>query len=189
MKTSIFLSLFTLILLASCSNNEYAYNEAAANDYWQVSNEFEECYKNLLEGKYKTKYEYNNDEYANFNPSAVAARNLKKNTTMTKEHFNLLKPSEKAQAFHNKTNEYFDLVGNDFADALQAFSDLDCDHIYLVGKDSLNSSSSISSLDCSTKKDSIISLMKNLYSRISDIEDQCLEEQKKYLEAVGLQGK
>jgi hypothetical protein len=169
MKSKLILSVLVAIVCVSCGNGEYAYNEAAAAQYYKMSDQFEECYKEFTEGKYQTKFEYNNDEYANFNPPAVAARNLKKNAELATEHFNLLNPSKKAQAFHDKVNEYFKLVGNDFADALQAYADLNC--------------------DCPEQKDSLKLVIKNTYSRISNVEDQCLEEQTKYIESVGGHGK
>ena len=169
MKKFIFSLLLAPVIMTSCGNREYAYNESAAANYYLVSNQLEEYYQKFIDGEYKTKFEYNNDEFVNSNPVAVAARNLKNNTATTKEHFNLLKPSVNAQAFHNKTLEYFNLVEGDFSNALQSYADLNC--------------------DCPAEKDSISLLIKNLYSRISTIEDQCLEEQKKYIEAIGMRGK
>lgn len=169
MKTRSILLILATIACISCNNSEYAYNEAATAQYYRISDEYEDYYKKLAQDKYQTKFEYNDDEYAEFNPTAVAARNLKKNVRLANEHLNLLNPSEKAQPFHDKINEYFTLVGNDFADALQAYADLDC--------------------DCPEQKASLRLLIENLYARISKVEDQGLEEQKKYIESVGGQGK
>jgi hypothetical protein len=171
MKQKMILFAFAALVLTACnSNKEYAYNESASNDYYQVSRWFEDCYQHFIDGKYETNYEYNNVEVERFVESNTAtdARLLKKNVASTQEHLNLLKPSKKAQAFHDKLNEYFQLVGTDFADIIQAYADLDC--------------------DCITQKDSISQSIKDIYKRISTLEDECLEVQKKYIESVGGHG-
>ena len=163
--TTTILSLFVMIFFASCNSNEYAYNEGASARYNELSVQFEKCYEDLSQGKYKTKFEYDNDEFSNFNPSSIAAKNLKKNAADLKGMLNLLKPSKKAQTFHNMLLEYFDMVGVDFADKLQSLADLSC--------------------DCPEQKEAMVSALQDLYSRISAKEDACLEEQKKYLKAAG----
>jgi len=160
------LSLLVMSIFSSCNNSEYVYNEGVSARYYELSTQFEKCYEELLQEKYQTKFEYNNDEFSNFNPSAVAARNLKKNAAYLKGVVNLLKPSKKAQSFHNKILEYFDMVGVDFADKLQSLADLSC--------------------DCPEQKEAIVLALQDLYSRISKTEDACLDEQKKYLKSVGL---
>jgi hypothetical protein len=77
----------------------------------------------------------------------------------------LLKPSEKAMPFHTKLEEYLQLVSVNFANALQTYLDLNC--------------------ECPDQKDSLTQTIHQLYKRISAIEDQCLEEQKKYIESIG----
>ncbi|GAB6012290.1 hypothetical protein [Viscerimonas tarda] len=165
MKSKILLSVFVVLAFMSCSNgSEVAYNEQAAALYYSASDDFEFCYEKFKDGGFKTKY-----EKGEFDLEGFGVESLKNKLTGCQNSLHLLKPSEKAQAFHSKLDEYFQLIGVDFANALQAYTDLDC--------------------DCPEKKDSLRRNVNNLYKRISELEEQCLEVQKAYIESVGGKGK
>ncbi|MDR2475487.1 MAG: hypothetical protein LBD45_06485 [Bacteroidales bacterium] len=156
-----------IALLAACSNrSEYAYNETAASLYYHVSKDFEYYYTQFQQGEIKTKHERGEKE---FDFGSGKAEQLKNVVAGSQQTLALLKPSKKAEAFHQKLNDYFQLVGNDFVNLLQTYLDLNC--------------------DCPEQKDSLNQEIHNLYKRISLLEDQCLEEQKKYIESVGGQPK
>jgi uncharacterized protein YcaQ len=168
---SVILSASIALMLVSCGNREHIYNEGAAARYWECSRQFENCYKEFSEGKFQTKFELSdfNKEYVEFSKTFQAAKNLRNNIASSEKTFDLLNPSAKAQAFHNKLKEFFELVRINFADAVQAYAELEC--------------------ECPAQKDSLSNNIHLLYRRISSVEDSALEEQVKYLESVGLKAK
>jgi len=138
MKFKLFILSLLAIALAACSGNEnYAYNEKAASNYFSVSEQFENTYKELNEGDIK----------------ASSVRNLRNNTNNVIENMNEIKNDmnigESAAGFHGKALEYFNLVSKDFSDLADSYVNLDCDcpekkdSIKALAKDLYNKASTI----------------------------------------------
>lgn len=160
-----------VVVLASCGKKaEYLYNESLARLYYQESGYLEGVHNNWAEGNYETQYEQNinNPTGLLYNAIATDIKNLENNTNGVTKEFELLSPSEKAKAMHEKTQEYFMMISTDYLNTLKAYAAIDC--------------------DCPHQKDSIGTLLNSTYDRISTIEDEMLDAQRKYLEEIGMTG-
>lgn len=167
MKTKTLLIILSLLSLFCCTKGkDYLYNEIAVNDYYSVSNSFEGAYKDFSEGKYSTAYERVQNKDDMFpKMTANIGNDLALSVSSSTKGFYKLTPSSAAKDFHAKLIKYFDMVKGDFAQSLQYYVTIDC--------------------DCPEKRDSVTTVIHKLYNDISDLEDEMLEVQKKYMESIG----
>lgn len=171
MKTkSLFIGLCLLVFFNCSPNKEYYYNETATNAYYAVSRSFEEAYEAFSAGRYSTAYE-RVQKKDNIFPKIKANRGNDLALTVSSdiEVFHKLTPSDAAKDFHEKISEYFDMVKGDFAQSIQYYVTIDC--------------------DCPEKKDSVTLVIDKLYEDISNLENEMLEVQLKYIESVGYKPK
>ncbi|MFR9166401.1 MAG: hypothetical protein ACLVKO_09385 [Dysgonomonas sp.] len=162
----LFVFLLVLLLFSSCGgNSDYAYNEFVASQYKSVSAEFEASYEKLINGEYKTTY----DLQGGYDGDRKEVRNLRNNTKRTIENVNELIPSDNAKKLHDKLNEYFKLVGEEYTAYADSYLNIDC--------------------ECPEKRDSVVTQIKALYGKISSVEDDALELQLEFMKKSGMKPK
>lgn len=152
------------ILFSGCSNKNAEYNEKLSDSYLKVSNLFEESYSKFSDGEYKTEFEVGDSNGKN--QAEIDAQQLQKVTIRAIQETKHLQSLDKASAFRDKMDDYLFMVSQDYVTILTTYSSIDC--------------------DCPREKDSIRSIITNLYKQISIIEGEALDEQQKFLANTGL---